>query len=44
LLKRLIDWKLAAAVFGTVIVWLLFEEKERLAADTQADVSTPLRK
>jgi len=43
LLKRLIDWKLAAAVFGIVIVWLLFEEKERLAPDAESDVYTPLR-
>jgi hypothetical protein len=43
LLKRLIDWKLAAAVFGIVIVWLLFQEKGRLAPDTESDISTPLR-
>lgn len=44
MLKRLIGWKLVAAEFGIVIVWLLFEEKERLAPDTESDVSTPLRK
>jgi hypothetical protein len=43
LLKRLIDWKLTTAVFGGVIVWLLCEEKERPAPDTESDVSTPLR-
>jgi hypothetical protein len=40
----MIDWKLAAAVVGIVIVWLLFDEKEGLASDTESDVSTPLRK
>ena len=43
MLKRLIDWKLAAVVFGIVNVWLLFGEKERLAPDTETDVSIPLR-
>jgi len=43
LLKRLIGWKLAAVVFGIVIVWLLFGEKEGLAPDAEADVSIPLR-
>jgi hypothetical protein len=41
-MRRLINWKLTAVVFG-IVMCLLFEEKERLAPDTESDVSARWR-